>query len=562
MSTNTYTVPALLQLLATFCATQNVAAWLTGGATRDLVLGSVPQDLDVVVATDGIALARKFANKIGEAFVVLDDERGTGRIICMHTLVEPGKGSKKDRDVLPPTDRLTVDIAQFRAPTLEADLRLRDFTMNALALPLTATNEAGEIIPVIDHPLLTPDRQSLSPDPPSLTSHITDPCGGLNDLATRTLRLCNPTGLSDDPARVLRAVRLAARLGLHIPSELNTSLQEAIPLLEKVAIERISDELLKLFSLPIVAPWLRYMDQIGLLTYLFPELEPARSCDQPIVHFLPVLAHSIETVAAVDWLLEPLLTDDKQLAPNDARGRDHSSPVIPQAALPVAVQTYPDLPRTLPYSAQLQAHFLEKLGSGFPRAALFKLAALLHDNAKPQTKQLKEGGGVSFYAHQSQGAEVASAIAQRLHLSRQSAIYIARIIQDHMRPGQLRDTEVTPRAIARFFRDTADAGPDVLLHALADHMAARGPSIDPQDWRGHLDWTAQMLDLYLGQPPEFARPLITGRGLMSALNIPPGPLVGELLREIQEARVAGEITTPEEALALAQRILAIPRDQE
>jgi poly(A) polymerase/tRNA nucleotidyltransferase (CCA-adding enzyme) len=96
----------------------------------------------------------------------------------------------------------------------------------------------------------------------------------------------------------------------------------------------------------------------------------------------------------------------------------------------------------------------------------------------------------------------------------------------------------------------------VLLHELADHLAARGPALDPQNWRDHLAWTTGMLEAHWGQPPERTRPLINGNDLMTSLKLQPGKQVGQLLAEIQEAQAAGEISTRKQALDLARQILA------
>jgi poly(A) polymerase/tRNA nucleotidyltransferase (CCA-adding enzyme) len=500
---NTAHLRATLGALHTFCVARGVDAWLVGGTTRDLARGYAPHDLDLAVDADGVALARQFADDTGGAFVALDDERGTGRVVLMP----------------PDAPRLTVDLVRLRAPTLKEDLRLRDFTINAMALPLA-------------------HAANLSVD---VRRDLLDPCGGLPDLEQRTLRLCQPTSLHDDPARTLRAFRLAAALGLRLAPELDAALREAAPLVAGVATERIRDELLKLLDLPGCASWLRQMDAVGLLTALFPELEPARTCDQPIVHFLPVLEHVLEAVACIDWLLAPL------------RG----SANVPPTPLPVAAQTHPGLPRSLPYADNLREHMQASLSGGFSRAALLKLATLLHDNAKPQTKQPKPGGGVTFYGHQQIGADVAYNSARRLRLSRQAASYVALVVREHMRPGQLRAAEhVTPRAVARFFRDTDPAGPDVLLHELADHLATRGPMLDPEDWRAHLAWSGSMLDALWGAPPEQRQPLLNGHDLIGEFGLEPGKLVGELLREVHEAQAAGEISTREQALDLARQHLA------
>ncbi|NTV64077.1 MAG: HD domain-containing protein, partial [Oscillochloris sp.] len=193
---------------------------------------------------------------------------------------------------------------------------------------------------------------------------------------------------------------------------------------------------------------------------------------------------------------------------------------------------------------------------GRRRVALLKLATLIHDNAKPQTRQVSPEGKVSFYGHQELGAEVADAICRHLRLSRQDAAYVALVVRDHMRPGQLRAAEVvTARAVVRFFRDTGDAGPDVLLHELADHLATRGPQLQPAHWAAHLAWVASLLDAYWGLPAERRVPLVRGSDLIAELGLPPGPQIGELLRAIGEAQAVGEVTSYAEAIVLARGML-------
>lgn len=480
------------------CTAQALPVWLVGGAARDLARGALPADLDLAVPTDGVRLAREWADLLGGAFVLLDAERGVGRVVLPPASAQPA---------------LTIDVVQLRAAKLEADLCLRDFTINALALPLARV---------------------LAPLPLTPADFI-DPCGGLADLAARTLRLCYPASLSDDPLRMLRAFRLAAWLELDIAESTQHAIQMTAPQISTVAAERVRDELLRLLEYPACAPHLIAMDQLGLLTHIFPELEPSRHCEQPIIHFLPVLAHTLEAVVSLEWLLAGL-----------------TEPPLSLPQLPVAVQHYPDLPRHFELAAQLQQHFAAPV-QGVARMALVKLAVLLHDNAKPQTKQPKPGGGVTFYGHQGIGAEVAAQIARRLKLSRSATALVVGIVREHMRPGQLRDAEsVSARAYARFYRDVGEATPDILLHALADHMAVRGPMLSPPDWAYHMAWTNTRLREYLLPPPERTQPIITGRILMRELGLAQGVLIGELIRELHEAQAVGEISTTAEALALAR----------
>ncbi|NJP07053.1 MAG: HD domain-containing protein [Chloroflexaceae bacterium] len=508
------------------------------------MLGHMPADLDLAVDGDGLIVARQLADSAGGSFVPLDAIHHTGRVVLSAertaTTRDPAEHTNANHAPVP-----TIDIAALRASTLEEDLRLRDFTINAMALPLTSH--------MIER-IATLSEQQRSGGLPALLESIIDPCGGCHDLALRRLRLCLPSSLRDDPVRLMRAVRLAAEYGLAVSSALDQAIRRDVVWIDYVAIERVRDELLKLLALTDAASWLWYLDDVRLLTRLIPELEPARTCDQPIVHFLPVLGHILEAVVCVEWILNHLA----QPAPRSTQGnaRAMSQSVVTPSVLPVAVQTYPDLPLTLRSAVQLHDHMRLTIRSNHTRAALLKLAVLLHDVAKPQTKQPKPGGGVTFYGHQQIGAQDARIIAQRLKLSRNEIAYISRVVREHMRPGQLRNDEhVTPRAIARFFRDTDGHGPDVLIHALADHLAARGPNLDLADWQRHLDWTDHMLQHYWGEASVPNQPLLNGHTLIQVLQLEPGPLVGLILREVQEAQSAGEIHNTEEALHLASQVL-------
>ncbi|NTW03782.1 MAG: HD domain-containing protein, partial [Oscillochloris sp.] len=397
------TIDHFIQNLAGFCATRGIHAWLVGGAARDIARGVTPADIDLAIDGDGLKLARDLAADLGGSFVPLDDQRDTVRVVFP---------SRAD------TSTLTVDIARLRASSIEEDLGLRDFTINALAFPLSN---------------------------PSL---MIDPTGGLADLRACVLRACGPTSMADDPLRTLRAARFGATLDLQADPELARHIRAAAPRLAHVAAERIRDELLKLLDTPNSTPWLRYMDTCGVLTTVLPELEPARTCTQPRVHFLPVLEHMLETVASLEWVL---------------RGFAHEPPTNEdQGVLPIAVRHNPGLPRQLPYAERYAALMREIRGEGRQRVALLKLATLIHDNAKPQTKQISPDGKVSFHGHQELGADVAEVIGKRLRLSRSDGAYVTLVVREHMRPGQLRTGEViTKRAVVRFFRDMGNASPDV-----------------------------------------------------------------------------------------------------
>src|SRR5512144_578617 len=174
--------------------------WLVGGAVRQLLASEPLADLDVAVPDGALALGRRLADRLEARFVVLDEGRGAGRIV--------GAAGQA----------LPIDLVDFRAPTLEDDLRARDFTINALAVPLADLLRDGSAV-------------------------VTDATGGLADLYARVVRLCSPTAIADDPVRVLRGVRLAMRSGWDLDPHVAAVMRAGAPLLADVATERVRDEL-------------------------------------------------------------------------------------------------------------------------------------------------------------------------------------------------------------------------------------------------------------------------------------------------------------------------------
>lgn len=520
---------SILTPVARLLHERGVAAWLVGGYVRDLLLERPSDDIDVAVDGAALDLARDIADATGGAFVALDDATESARIVW-----KTAHAGHDEQSRLPPRippGCFSLDLVRLRAPDIDADLRLRDLTINALAVPLDAALQPAF------------DRKDLI-----------DPTSGSGDLAARRIRPCGPTTLQDDPLRMLRAVRFAAQLGFELAPEADAAIRQNVALIEGVAHERVRDELLKLLAQRHAARWVIYGDTVRLLTRIIGELEPARDCTQPREHFLPVLDHLLETVRAWEWLYDQI---EVQAGPSEPSV--DLELITDRALQPVAVQTHPQISVPLPYAERIVERMQQPMMGGHRRYALFKLATLLHDVAKPQTKQSKPDGGVSFYDHQVIGAEVASVTGQRLRLSRDAIGYIQLVIREHMRPGQLNalGDELTMRAVYRFGRDTRDAAPDVLLHALCDHLAVRGPMLSVAGWAQHVAWSGDMLEA-LWTPQRAAEPtrLVTGDDLIQALGIQPGPIVGQLLEAIREAQFVGTIHTRDEALAWARQAAA------
>jgi putative nucleotidyltransferase with HDIG domain len=449
-------------------------AVLVGGAVRDVVLGRVPADVDLAVSAGALELARRCAERVGGTAVVLDAERGAARVVA---------------------DGLMLDVADFRAPTLEGDLAARDFTANALAVPLAALVSRGR-------------------------APIVDPTGGLVDLRARRLRPAGPGVLADDPLRTLRAVRLELALGLRLTVGGAREVRAAAPGLARVSAERVRDEVLGLLALPSSARALRRADALGILGVVLPEIEPMRGTRQPAPHRFPVLEHSLRAVDGCDRLL-------------------------------------PRLGALTPYGEELAAHVAEPLGGGLTRVTTLKLAALLHDVAKPETHR-RIAGRVRFFEHDVIGAARARAIGERLKLPERAVAVMERLVRHHLRPMHLASApEVTARARYRFYRDLREDTRDLLLLVLVDAAAVTGAS-PVTTWRRATLVRELMRGWAEQRAVVAAPPLVRGGDVMARFGLEPGPRVGWLLAQAREAQDLGRVRSREEALAYLDSLVPGP----
>lgn len=491
--------------------------YLVGGALRDLLLDRPLddiRDLDLVTDRDALSLGKALADHLAAAYFPLDETRGTARVTW------PAERF--------PTGAPTLDIAQFRGPdpfhtSLLTDLQSRDFTINALALPLNAESQTVTTS-------LTYNRQSAIPN-------IIDPGQGLADLADHRLRAVCPTVFGDDPIRLLRAVRLAAELHFDIEPETERLIRAAAALITRPAAERLRAELVRLIGLPDAATHLHRLDALGLLSPLLPELDPLRGCIQPNVHYWDVFEHSLQSVTGIEICLAALGISGYTFRP------------------PLPTIT-PDLLSLEPYTERLRVYLDERLTGGHSRLVLLKLCALIHDLGKPATRTVEPNGRIHFFGHAETGVDLAGGVMRRLRFSNAETGFVTTVIAHHLRPAQLameRET-ITRRAINHFFRDTGTAGPATLIHSLADHLAIAGPTVNRDDLARHAAGMRAMLAVYY-QPDDPADkktarpvPLLNGHDVMNVLNLPPGETVGQILTALQSAQAAGQIKDREEAL--------------
>lgn len=482
-------------------------AWLVGGAIRDRVLGRTTVDLDVVVDGDPAEAARAVA-------------RAAGRAACFALSEEFGAWRVSARD-----SSWQIDVEPLRGGSLDADLALRDFTVNAIAEPIAG----GEPI---------------------------DPLGGLADLAAGRLRMAGQGAFAEDPLRVLRLARVAVELGLEPePATLREARAQAAEL-TRCSPERVFMELRRIVAAHEVLRGLELMSELGATRVVLPELEALRGVEQSRFHHADVYGHTLEVLRRTVELHD---FAEGGLGAARARGGTGS----PAAGLPTYESDGGDghgveLDAVLGGHRQAVAALLEEpLGDELTRGEALRWGALLHDAAKPLTRAVRPGDGrVTFIGHDDRGAALARDVLGRLRTSERLRGHVSALVRHHLRLGFLvhEPQPLSRRTVFSYLRATAPVGVDVTLLSIADRLATRGDRAQ-EAISAHLRIAEGMLGDALrwraeGPPP----PLLRGDELARELELAPGPRLGALLEQLAEAQFAGEVVTREQALAHARTL--------
>jgi tRNA nucleotidyltransferase/poly(A) polymerase len=475
----------------------DVELYLVGGAVRDAMLGRLSLDLDFAAPADGIRLARRVADALEADVFPLDDARDTGRVIV--TLAD-GLREK-------------LDFATYRGASLEEDLHNRDFTVNAMAVDLR-------------------------------TMSLLDPLNGAADLRVKKLRACKETSMSDDPIRVLRGIRQAAALGFRIDPSTRQAMKSAAPLIERISPERVRDELFRILEGTQPAASVRALDMLGVLSYILPELEAMKGVKQPEPHIHDVWEHTLQVLSALDGILSALTVGYDPNTTND-------------------LFTGLLVMRLGRYREQYAEHFSKQLNTDRSVRGLLFLTALYHDVAKPRSITKDENGRIRFWGHDERGAQMAAERARTLSLSNDEIARMTAVIKNHMRihfhtsrkDGEGKDP--SRRAIYRFFKDSGEAGLDLILLALADLRATHGNTLKQETWSAALDVCRIFLENYWERPEEVVSPpkLLDGNDVMRELGLVPGPRLGEILEVIREGQATGKVSTREDAIAFGKKWL-------
>jgi len=425
-------------------------------------------------------------------------------------LSQPAYALDAERDVgriIVTGDGLTLDIARFRGDSLAADLQGRDFTINALALPATGHSVADVI----------------------------DNHGGRDDLAAGLVRVIHSRSIADDPVRALRAARFAVQFGYALTPDTAAAARAAGPAIPaQSSAERVRDELSRLLAGDAPDRALALLAELDLLTVVLPLVAALDGVTQSPPHQEDVLTH---TLSVLRYLVQIEQLVDGQ---------------------PLTGEWAADVERALaPYRPGLREHLDRTTDGGSTGRLLWRWSGLLHDVGKRVTRTEDAEGRVRFLGHDEVGAAMAAGILSGYSFSNEAVRRIRTIVAGHMRPLFLANEHHQPsrRTAYRYYRALHEAGLDVALLSLADHLATYGGRGDAAAWSALLDVVTALLDVYFNQYERIVAPprLIDGRVVMELLAIPPGQEIGRLLKLLEEAQATGEVTTSDQAIAFVRQ---------
>jgi len=518
-------LPATLVKISHLLDIQKKQGYIVGGFIRDWLLERKTNDIDIAVSGAALTIAREVAEEIGGKFVLLDDVNNVARVVVIEN--EQPRVTSQNQELRGADWHF--DFSPFTGD-IETDLARRDFTINAMALELSqfvTASTATKMSSRKSASFLTEEQSPLK---------LIDPFSGREDLRDKIVRGVSEQIFEADAARLLRAIRLAAELDFAIEPKTESLIRRYSQTITEVPGERVREELLRLLTLPRTVYHLRYLDKLGLLLALIPELAESKGVEQPTVHFWDVFEHSLQTVAAIEFLIRE---SDWEYS-ND------------------------DMLSTAPWSDMIDRHLSQEVSSGSNHKVLLKLAGLFHDIAKPMTKSIDDTGRARFLGHTKQGAAMTANILERLRFSNREIRLVESLVYHHLRPVQMAHEEFpTQRAIYRYFRDTGEAGIDILILALADYLASRGPLVSMEEWGKNCQLINYILAEHDKQQVKILPvKLIDGHDIMKNFDLAPGPLIGKLLAIVNEAHASGELSTKEEALALIRRELSVVRKQQ
>ncbi|MBP1630216.1 MAG: cca [Bacteroidetes bacterium] len=461
MNLEKHLVHPIFKIVQEVVENMGIEAYVVGGWVRDIILKRASKDIDIVCIGSGIELANQTANKIGKhCNVSVFKNFGTAMINYMdngNNWQIEFVGARKEsynRDSRKPI---------VEDGTLEDDQNRRDFTINAMAISLNSNNY-GELI---------------------------DPFEGLQDIAYGVIQTpLNPDiTFSDDPLRMMRAIRFASQLDFVIHNDTFDAITRNAHRIEIVSGERIIEELNKMILSPRAAMGFRHLEKSGLLKIIFPEMVALKGVEQV----------------------------------GDRAHKDNFKHTL---------------------------EVLDNISKNTDNLWL-RWAAILHDIAKPLTKRYEPKVGFTFHGHEAKGAKMVKHIFRRMKLPlNENMKYVEKLVELHLRPIILAEDIVTDSAVRRLLFDAGNDIEDLMTLCEADITSKNFHKV--QKFKRNFEIVRQkLIEIEEKDRVRNFQPPISGEDIMEIFGIEPCKEIGEIKTVIKDAILDGKIQNDkEEALKI------------
>lgn len=447
--------------IAKIAKQEKTPVYLVGGFVRDFLMGRTQKkDVDFVVVGSGLEFAKKFDEALKEEGSLVEfPDFDTARYVIDEAdaqLVLEFAGARSE------SYRAESRKPQVVAATLEDDLKRRDFTVNAMAVPVDAFTGLR------------------SPNKTAIKKHLVDPFNGQVDLEEKILRtpLDPDITFSDDPLRMMRAIRFAGQLDFGIDPKTLESIFRNRERIKIISAERVQEELVKMMGVEKPSICLTLLFQTQLLDLILPE------------------------VARLDGVEE-------------IYGHQHKNNLI--------------------HTFKVVDNIAERTDK-----VMLRLAGLFHDIGKSDTKQFVAGTGWTFYAHEHLGRKMTHQICKRLRFSKEQTAYLTKLVRWHQQPISLMDEGITDSAVRRLIVALGDELDDLLVLGISDITTGNLGKLKKRQ-ENYLHLKKRIEEVMEKDKLRAFQSPVRGDEIMQLCGLKPGPTVGKIKEAIEEAILEGEI---------------------